>query len=308
MQRWFWIIGWFPTTLAVLGNALVVWLVTTRRRLRSTANRFIVSLAVADFCIGFFLFPALFICERRRVFCTVHHERVTSTSLSFLGHASAANLCVMTADRYMAITLPLKYITYITPERSIRIITAAWAFPAVVWILYTALIHQFGASATADVHVVNILIKCVFEILPAILLIVATIHMFVIVRRHKKEISILLADLRFNNRTSEDGPSVVRRSPEASSATVVGVVVLAFVLCYCVENYFSFCHICPLILVDMVLLFLVINAAANPLAYAFLKKDIKREMRALFKRTGMKKLAAIKEKRVIPDFSRVMYF
>ena len=147
-----------------------------------------------------------------------------------------------------------------------------------------------------------------FEILPAILLIVATIHMFVIVRRHKKEISILLADLRFNNRTSEDGPSVVRRSPEASSATVVGVVVLAFVLCYCVENYFSFCHICPLILVDMVLLFLVINAAANPLAYAFLKKDIKREMRALFKRTGMKKLAAIKEKRVIPDFSRVMYF
>lgn len=106
MQRWFWIIGWIPTSLAVLGNALVIWFITTRRRLRKTANRFIVSLAVADFCIGSFLFPALFICERRRVFCTVHHERVISTSLSFLVHASA-----VTFARWQQIgTLQLHYL------------------------------------------------------------------------------------------------------------------------------------------------------------------------------------------------------
>lgn len=291
MHAWFWVIGWFPTALAVIGNALVVWLITTRRRLRTTANSFIMSLAVADFCIGFLLFPTLFTCERWRVSCTVHHERVISSFLSFIIHTSATNLCAMTTDRYIAITLPLKYITYMTPKRSISIITAAWLFPAVVWIIYTLLSHYLGASSI--VFAVNILVKCVFEILPAVLLIVATIHMLWIVRRHKKEISNLLADLRFNNHTNQRSPSVVRRSPEACSATVVGVVVLVFVLCYCFETYFSFCQVCPLILVDIVLLFLVINAAANPLAYAFLKKDIKREVQALFKRIRLERVMTI---------------
>ena len=291
MHPWFWIIGWFPTILAVTGNALVIWLITTRRRLRTIANRFIMSLAVADFCIGFFLFPALFTCKKWPTYCTAHHESIILTCLGFVVHASAANLCAMTTDRYIAIARPLRYITYMTSKRSSRMITAAWVFPAIVWIIYTTVVHYLGASVM--VFAVSTLMKCVFEILPTVLLIIATIHMLKIVRRHKKEISILLADLRFNSHTFKDPASVVRRSPEASSAKVVGVVVLVFVLCYSVENYFSFCQICPLILVDMVLLLLVINAAANPLAYAFIKKDIKREMQTFFKSTKKLRLAVI---------------
>lgn len=281
MHKWFWIIGWFPTALAVSGNAIVIWLITTRRRLRTTANWFVMSLAVADLCIGLFLFPTLFACKSRWYSCTVHHEHIISTCLSFFLHASVANLCAMTTDRYIAIALPLKYITYMTPKRCTQLIAAAWIFPAIVWILYTALIIHVAASTT--VVAVNILIKCTLEILPGVFLTIATLHMLVIVRRHKKEISTLLADLRYNRHTSEVSPSVVRRSPETSSATVIGVVVLAFGLCYCVENYFTFCQICPLVLVDVVLLFLVINAAANPLAYAFLKKDIRREVKRCFR-------------------------
>lgn len=99
----------------------------------------------------------------------------------------------MTTDRYIAIAMPLKYITYMTPKRSMRLIAAAWVFPAVLWILYTALILHFAASTT--VVALEILIKCALEILPAALLTTATIHMLVIVRRHKKEISTLLAKL-----------------------------------------------------------------------------------------------------------------
>ncbi|XP_078350630.1 octopamine receptor beta-2R-like [Oculina patagonica] len=281
MHKWFWIIGWFPTALAVAGNAIVIWLITTRRRLRTTANWFVMSLAVADLCIGLFLFPTMFTCKSRWYSCTVHHEHIISTCLSFFLHASVANLCAMTTDRYIAIALPLKYITYMTPRRCTQLITAAWIFPAVVWILYTALIVHFAASTT--VVAVNIIIKCTLQIIPGVFLTIATLHMLMIVRRHKKEISTLLADLRYNRHTSEASPSVVRRSPETSSATVIGVVVFAFVLCYCVENYFAFCHICPLVLVDVVLLFLLINAAANPLAYAFLKKDIRREVKRLIR-------------------------
>lgn len=205
MHKWFWIIGWFPTTLGVAGNAIVIWLIATRRRLRTTANWFVMSLAVADLCIGLFLFPMLFTCKKQWFSCTAQNEHIISTWLSFFVHASAANLCAMTTDRYIAIAMPLKYITYMTPKRSMRLIAAAWVFPAVLWILYTALILHFAASTT--VVALEILIKCALEILPAALLTTATIHMLVIVRRHKKEISTLLADLRYNRHTSEDSPT-----------------------------------------------------------------------------------------------------
>ena len=110
MYVWFWIIGWFLTVLAVTGNALVIWLVTTKRRLRTTANFFIVSLATADFCVGLFLFPALFTCKRWPTYCTAYHRRVILAHLGFFVHASTANLCAMTADRYIAVALPLRYI------------------------------------------------------------------------------------------------------------------------------------------------------------------------------------------------------
>ena len=288
MYVWFWIIGWFLSVLAVTGNALVIWLVTTKRRLRTTANFFIVSLATADFCVGLFLFPALFTCKRWPTYCTAYHRRVILAHLGFFVHASTANLCAMTADRYIAVALPLRYIAFMTPQRSIRMIATAWVFPAVAWITYPVLVHYRDGSTS--VVVVNIAIKCLFQILPTALVTMATIHMLIIVRRHKKEISSLLADLRFNNCASEKRPSRVRRSPEASSTKVVGVVVLTFVLCYSVENYFSFCKNCPTILVDAVLLLLVLNAAANPLAYAFFKKDIKREVQTVLRSARKKGL------------------
>ena len=218
MYVWFWIIGWFLTVLAVTGNALVIWLVTTKRRLRTTANFFIVSLATADFCVGLFLFPALFTCKRWSTYCTAYHRRVILAHLGFFVHASTANLCAMTADRYIAVALPLRYIVFMTPQRSIRMIATAWVFPAVAWITYTVLVHYRDGSTS--VVVVNIAMKCLFQILPTVLVTMATIHMLIIVRRHKKEISSLLADLRFNNCASEKRPSRVRRSPEASSTKV----------------------------------------------------------------------------------------
>ena len=43
--------------------SLEIFLVCSRRNLRNQTNEFIVSLAVADFCVGLSVIPSLFVCD-----------------------------------------------------------------------------------------------------------------------------------------------------------------------------------------------------------------------------------------------------
>ena len=49
---WFWVVGWMLTILRVLGNGLLIYLITSRKRLHSTVNWFLLSLGLADLCVG----------------------------------------------------------------------------------------------------------------------------------------------------------------------------------------------------------------------------------------------------------------
>ena len=59
MDWWYNILGWILAVVAVVGNGLVIFLITTKQRLHTTANWFILSLAVADFGVGIGLLSVL---------------------------------------------------------------------------------------------------------------------------------------------------------------------------------------------------------------------------------------------------------
>ena len=65
MESWFWILGWILSILTITGNGFIVLLVSCRRQLRTKTNAVIVSLSVADFCVGAFVVPSLFFCHIR---------------------------------------------------------------------------------------------------------------------------------------------------------------------------------------------------------------------------------------------------
>ncbi|CAH3184748.1 unnamed protein product, partial [Porites lobata] len=54
--------GWVLSFLTIIGNGFTIFLVCSRRNLRTKTNAFIVSLAVADFCVGLSVIPSLFAC------------------------------------------------------------------------------------------------------------------------------------------------------------------------------------------------------------------------------------------------------
>ena len=71
METWFWILGWILSILTVAGNGFTVLLVGGQPRLRTKTNALIVSLAVADFCVGAFVVPSLFFCHISQHLCNL---------------------------------------------------------------------------------------------------------------------------------------------------------------------------------------------------------------------------------------------
>lgn len=125
----------------VFGNALIVVAVARERYLHSVTNYFITSLAVADCLVGLVVMPfqAIFeLMNKRWIFgeywCDLWHSLDVLASTS-----SILNLCVISLDRYWAITDPFSYPSRMTTNRACFLIALVWfcssliSFPAILW-------------------------------------------------------------------------------------------------------------------------------------------------------------------------------
>uniref|UniRef100_A0A183BSI2 G_PROTEIN_RECEP_F1_2 domain-containing protein n=1 Tax=Globodera pallida TaxID=36090 RepID=A0A183BSI2_GLOPA len=95
----------------VLGNILVVLSVFLYKRMRTFTNFLLTSLATADLLVGLLIMPLA-------LFDLLHNHnwplgkalcRIWATFDVLLCTASILNLCIISLDRYMAITSPLRY-------------------------------------------------------------------------------------------------------------------------------------------------------------------------------------------------------
>ena len=114
-------------------------------------------------------------------------------------------------------------------------------------------------------------------------LLFATTRIFLVARRHARQNAVLVMQLNFNHTIQH---SRVFKPREAASTRVVGSVVAVFIIVYMVNTYENACSmgLCKVsrTLEDVVKLLTLINSAVNPVAYAFFKKDVKKELRRLF--------------------------
>ena len=123
---WFQILGWLLTVIIIIGNGLVIYLITTRRKLRTKTNWFVLSLAVADFGVGATYFPRISVCWITDKTCVNYVIIIVYSIGYFMMYASVMNLCVLTLDRYLAIVKPMRYVTFMTTKRVALLISAAW--------------------------------------------------------------------------------------------------------------------------------------------------------------------------------------
>lgn len=117
----------------VVGNILVCVAVCLVRKLRKPCNYLLVSLAVSDICVAILVMPMAMLYEVFGMWPfgeTACNLWVSFDVLSCT--ASILNLCMISVDRYYAITKPLEYGVKRTPKRMIFCVFLVWFLAACI--------------------------------------------------------------------------------------------------------------------------------------------------------------------------------
>ncbi|KAK6109940.1 7 transmembrane receptor (rhodopsin family) protein [Brugia pahangi] len=126
----------------IVGNTLVILSVIIYKRMRTFTNKLLTSLATADLLVGLFVMPLSLLD------LLLNHAwpfdmllcKVWSTSDVLFCTASILNLCVISIDRYLAISKPLKYSRTRNRKTAALLLGSVWLISFIVctppWIFH----------------------------------------------------------------------------------------------------------------------------------------------------------------------------
>ena len=275
METWFWVLGWFLSILTMVVNGFVIFLVCSKRQLRTKTNAFVVSLAVADFSFGMIAVPSLFFCSLATE-CTPRSKEglIVTFVRVFILYISGTNLVSLVLERYVAVVKPLKYLTFMKRRRVIQMVLTSWGIP----FLFAVTLVSIKLNGIDRARTIRSYLYLLFEIILCVILIFFLASMFFVVYNLNSRDRNLAKQLRFNQLF------VRAKTHNTSTVKWVALVTCVFLSYYgimmrcsllditdnspCNDEYFKI----PLRL---------INSGINPIAYAFFKRDIKREFKSL---------------------------
>jgi len=273
--------------LIVAANIVVCVFVLNNARLRTYTNGFIVSLAVSDILTGGVLYP-------------IHLSGPDSAAAASEGYVIAfvllsgvGNICLVTWDRYVAVAKPFQY-RKIVKSHFVKLIIITWVTSLVIAIL------PLTWQTNPDVVIHKVYLFCLmgfFVVIPYAAVFYAYYKIGQQLKRHHQKI---------RNR-SANSLSSRRVKSEAKVAKVFLAVVIIFVLSWLPIIYMTTVGIVsrpdlsPVALQTVSLFTVALSSLANPLLYAFMKEDFRREFmkRSTQRRRSSVSASAIELKKTI---------
>ncbi|XP_059402311.1 D(4) dopamine receptor-like [Carassius carassius] len=120
--------------IIICGNVLVCLSVCTEKALKTTTNYFIVSLAVADLLLAVLVLPLFVYAEFQDGVWSLNMTLCDGlmTMDVMLCTASIFNLCAISIDRFIAVSIPLNYNRKHVDQRQIVLLSATWILASAV--------------------------------------------------------------------------------------------------------------------------------------------------------------------------------
>ncbi|XP_056364834.1 alpha-1A adrenergic receptor [Oenanthe melanoleuca] len=240
----------------VLGNILVILSVACHRHLQSVTHYYIINLAVADLLLTSTVLPFSATMEILgywvfgRIFCNIW-AAVDVLCCT----ASIMSLCIISIDRYIGVSYPLRYPSIVTERRGLLALLCVWALSLVISI---GPLFGWKEPAPEDETICQITEEPGYVLfsalgsfyLPLAIILVMYCRVYVVAKRENQGLSSGLKTERSHSeevtlrihRRSAAGASpkskhhfsvrLLKFSREKKAAKTLGIVVGCFVLCW----------------------------------------------------------------------------
>lgn len=275
----------------VLGNGFVILAFATTRRLRTTTNYFVLSLAVADIMVGSLSLPIFTVAINKGYRWQQQHPTVVHlwTAVDIItAIASIVNLVYISIDRYICIQYPFRYYALLNKTKiTVMIILASWLYGG---INYSLVIFTYQKGRPDPKVVLSITIMAF--VVPLLVIIVMYGKIGKIALSHR--IRIMAMEERASTaETKKKGTMSLLK--ELKATRTLAVVIGAFVLCW-VGYFFLFLYttICKQLpsnkcvrlateLTTSIQWIRYFNSSFNPFIYAVMNGDMRKALKRLMR-------------------------
>ena len=211
-------------------NGFVIFLVCSKRQLRTKTNAFVVSLAVADFGVGMIAVPSRFFCGLATECTPRSKERSIVIFLCvFTLYASGTNLVSLVLERYVVVVKPLKYLTFMKRRRVIQMVLTSWGIP----FLFALRLVSIGLIAIDRMETLGGYLGLISEVTLCVILIFFLASMFFVVYNLNSRDRTLAKQLRFNQLVTR------AKTQNTSAVKWVALITCVFLSCYGIMMRYS---------------------------------------------------------------------
>ena len=279
--------------LAVIGNFLVLATIRKTPSLHTPSNYVLFGLALSDLCVGGLVQPLFIAFQTNKIkFFTLETssgdwlsgDYRTLCLLGSLANCSAAlfanvaftHLGFVSFERYLAITLHLRYAELVTNSRVIKGIIGIWAFGGFVAI-WLSLTNDNDIRIRQVIYFVIAYGYFVFGVI-----VYCNVKIAVILRKHTRAIRC---------QTQQIVSVMYMKKFKRSAASMVYVIILYLLCCvpYCAATLLRITRqdvspIAKLRAINLTIPLLFANSALNPVVYFWRFRDMRRAAKNLVRK------------------------
>ncbi|XP_060908053.1 adenosine receptor A1-like [Labrus mixtus] len=279
--------------LSTVGNLLVCAAVGLNRKLRTVTNYFLVSLAVADICVGTVAIPCAILTD---VGLPRHNLYLCLLMLSVLimfTQSSIFSLLAVAVERYIAIFMPFRYRALMTRRNAALVILFTWLLAFLIGLVPLMGWHKTPPDSgyCFFVLVVDMTYMVYFNffscvLMPLVIMFLIYAQIFVTVKRQVRRTAS-------EQSGRAEGQARIRR--EMKTATSLFLVLFLFTACWIplhvINCFLLLCPSCP-VPFELLLTAIILshaNSAVNPFLYAYTMTAFRDTFKAIFlccRRTG----------------------
>ncbi|KAK5852964.1 hypothetical protein PBY51_006794 [Eleginops maclovinus] len=259
--------------LSTVGNLLVCAAVGLNRKLRTVTNYFLVSLAVADICVGGIAIPCAVLTDIGLPRYNFPLCLLMLSVLIMFTQSSIFSLLAVAVERYVAIFMPFRYNALMTPRNAVLVILFTWLLsfliglvPMMGWHKTPPVSGHCFFTAVVDMTYMVYFLFFAFVLTPLVIMFLIYAKIFLTVKRQLRRVAT-------KQNGGGQGTASMRR--EMKTATTLFLVLFLFTVCWMPLQVINcFLLLCPRCPVPLELLLAAIllshaNSAINPFLYAY---------------------------------------